>query len=440
MTEIEALFCQAGIPYSTPTSADFDALLSNFSGNHLDGKPSLITTPETEQHVAAIVSACVANRVKFVVRGGGHDAFGRSTVANGVTIDLRKLSSVAVSQDRQTARIGGGATSVQVLTALAPKGCRRPSGHQIVGARVVTADGTVVDADGDMLKGLRGGGSNLGVVVELTVKVYPFENIQAGMLMFESSDIEKTLTTFLPKYAELFVQGGTLPRKFYTMPVVITPPGMSTTLCCFVVYNGPASDESQALTERIGSLAPLMPGTPPPDVAVATTSALEFARRLMDMFPKQLQGRSQTASVTHFSPDVVGCLARGMGKKPSTSNGGIIVQQMRSDCPSCGPDVPESVCPYRKPHITFEILGTGPDDEAAEAAMAWALETRNELMGLPDAVKSTYIATTSPECLNVADIFGDKLEELRRLKQRYDPKGSSRTRFPGWRTRVVVAL
>lgn len=250
------------------------------------------------------------------------------------------------------------------------------------------------------------------------------------MLMFESSDIEKTLTTFLPKYAELFVQGSILPRKFYTMPVVITPPGMSTTLCCFVVYNGPASDESQALTERIASLAPLMPGTPPPDVAVATTSALEFARRLMDMFPKQLQGRSQTASVTHFSPDVVGCLARGMGKKPSTSNGGIIVQQIRSDCPSCGPDVPESVCPYRKPHITFEILGTGPDDEAAEAAMAWALETRNELMGLPDAVKSTYIATTSPECLNVADIFGDKLEELRRLKQRYDPKGVFKNTIP----------
>jgi len=39
-------------------------------------------------------------------------------------------------------------------------------------------DGTVVDADGDMLKGLRGGGSNLGVVVELTVKVYPFENVR----------------------------------------------------------------------------------------------------------------------------------------------------------------------------------------------------------------------------------------------------------------------
>jgi len=88
MTEIEAIFCQAGIPYSTPTSADFDALLSNFSGNHLDGKPSLITTPETEQHVAAIVSACVANHIEFVVRGGGHDAFGRSTVAQGVNVEV----------------------------------------------------------------------------------------------------------------------------------------------------------------------------------------------------------------------------------------------------------------------------------------------------------------------------------------------------------------
>jgi len=44
---------------------------------------------------------------------------------------------------------------------------------QIVGAKVVKADGEVIDADNELLFGIRGAGGTLGVVVELTIKVYP---------------------------------------------------------------------------------------------------------------------------------------------------------------------------------------------------------------------------------------------------------------------------
>lgn len=48
---------------------------------------------------------------------------------------------------------------------------------QIVGARVVNGNGELIDADQDMLKGIRGGGGNLGVVVQLTIKVYPLQKV-----------------------------------------------------------------------------------------------------------------------------------------------------------------------------------------------------------------------------------------------------------------------
>lgn len=201
---VQAQLDRAGVPYSEPQSANFTNLLSNYTGDHQDRQPSVIAVPESHAHVEAIVAACVAANAQMVVRGGGHDVFGRSTVANAVTVDLRKLNSVTPSEDCKTARVGGGATSVQVLEALALHGLQVPVGtcgtvgyagwcmvggfgpylhsyglgaDQIVGAKVVNAEGKLVDADDEMLKGLRGGGANLGIVVELTVKAYPLQDV-----------------------------------------------------------------------------------------------------------------------------------------------------------------------------------------------------------------------------------------------------------------------
>ena len=57
------------------------------------------------------------------------------------------------------------------------------SGHyglgvdQIVGAKVVNWAGEIFEADADMLFGIRGAQGNFGVIVELTVKVYPLKTV-----------------------------------------------------------------------------------------------------------------------------------------------------------------------------------------------------------------------------------------------------------------------
>lgn len=48
---------------------------------------------------------------------------------------------------------------------------------QIAGARLVDARGELVDANEELLKGIRGGGGIFGVIVELTVKVYPLKEV-----------------------------------------------------------------------------------------------------------------------------------------------------------------------------------------------------------------------------------------------------------------------
>lgn len=48
---------------------------------------------------------------------------------------------------------------------------------QITGAKIVKARGEIQTADGELLVGIRGGGGSLGIIVELTIKVYPIDKV-----------------------------------------------------------------------------------------------------------------------------------------------------------------------------------------------------------------------------------------------------------------------
>jgi len=48
---------------------------------------------------------------------------------------------------------------------------------QILGAKVVDHTGKIVNADEKMLCGIRGGGGTLGIIVELTIKIYPLKKV-----------------------------------------------------------------------------------------------------------------------------------------------------------------------------------------------------------------------------------------------------------------------
>jgi FAD/FMN-containing dehydrogenase len=202
---MESFLKQAGITYHMPgMHAEFDSIQSSYTGLHRAAQPAIITLPESEAHVAAIVKHCIAVDLDFVIRGGGHDCHGRYTVKDALSIDLRKLNSVTIAPDRKTASVGGGTTLSRFLEILDEQQLHGPSGicgdvgyvgwcliggvgpwstcygigsDQIVGAKVVNSCGELVQADEMLLKGLRGGGGCLAIVVELKVKVYPIKEV-----------------------------------------------------------------------------------------------------------------------------------------------------------------------------------------------------------------------------------------------------------------------
>ncbi|WP_203965150.1 FAD-binding oxidoreductase [Actinocatenispora thailandica] len=160
-------------------------------------RPRLVVRCRSERDVVRAVRYAKAHGHHLVPRGGGHCFAGRSST-DGMVLDLSGLAGIAVAPDG-LATIGAGARLGQVYAELHAAGRTLPAGcgatvgiagltlgggigllgreygltcDRLVGARVVLADGSVVDCDADrepeLFWALRGaGGGQFGVLTSL---------------------------------------------------------------------------------------------------------------------------------------------------------------------------------------------------------------------------------------------------------------------------------
>lgn len=448
---METFLQRSAIPHYTPASPNFSFYQGSYSGVHQDKKASIVVLPETPKQVAETVKQALATNLPFVVRGGGHDPYRRWTVAGVILLDLRSLNRVTVDFESQTARVYGGATMVKVLEVLKQHGFQGAASacatvgytgwalvggmspfmssyglgaDQIVGAGVVDATGELVEADERLLKGRRGGGGSLAIVTELVIKIYPLMEIQAGILIYDSADMRKTISNVFTKFAALLHDDhDKLPSELAVLPGVLMMPNLDPVAGAIIIWNGPADDESEAWIGCIANLAHLMPGTPGADTAITTITAHDFFTHLNTMLPATVTGKCHTATVSSLTPEVIASLAESAATIPAGFTGGINMHILRADSPSCSDDVPASVLPYRKPHIMLEILGYGNDEESFKKAARWALEARNRFFASKNSMRGTSLRLTAPEFLDLDKTYGDNLAELKRIKAEVNPNG-----------------
>jgi FAD/FMN-containing dehydrogenase len=175
-----------------PAIARFDAI-----------RPAAVVRCASAADVAEALAFSRRTGLPFAARSGGHCFAGRSST-DGVVIDVSPMRSVAVA-DHGVATIGAGARLAHVYDALHARGLTIPAGcgptvgiaglvlggglgilgrthgltsDSLLGARVVLADGAIVECDerkdADLFWALRGAGAGgFGIVASLRFDTRP---------------------------------------------------------------------------------------------------------------------------------------------------------------------------------------------------------------------------------------------------------------------------
>ncbi|PSR83008.1 hypothetical protein BD289DRAFT_454010 [Coniella lustricola] len=175
--------------------------------------PAAIVLPETEEQIQKVVSWAVQASVPFVAKSGGHSNW--STIGdNGFVIDLSKYSAIEVDAEKATAKIRGSILIKALAVHLADAGYFAGGSavgngtqvgaipyflnggasittsltgfgsDQILAARMVDAQGNLVDVTSEsepqLLYGIRGAGQFFGLITELTIKIWPLQELGNG--------------------------------------------------------------------------------------------------------------------------------------------------------------------------------------------------------------------------------------------------------------------
>ena len=171
-----------------PEDAGYDAARRGFNAL-VDRRPAVIARCLGAGDVEAAFRFANANELQVAVRGGGHNPAGHCVLDDGLVIDLSQMKTVEVDPDARIAHADGGSTWLDFDTATQAHGLVTPGGvvgstgvcgltlgggighltaqhgltcDNLVGAELVTPDGTVVhastDENAELLWALRGGG------------------------------------------------------------------------------------------------------------------------------------------------------------------------------------------------------------------------------------------------------------------------------------------
>jgi len=183
-----------------------------------DHFPSIIVRATSPADVAEAVKFARQNHIPLSVRGGGHSVAGYSVADGAVVIDLTRMRGVSIDPERETARVQGGARSIDLAGPAHEYGLALSTGDtgsvglgglvtgggigyfvrkygiaadRLLSAKLVNANGEIITAspleNADLFWAIRGGGGNFGIVVEFEFKLVPVRYVYGGALMLPAT-------------------------------------------------------------------------------------------------------------------------------------------------------------------------------------------------------------------------------------------------------------
>ncbi|TIC13950.1 FAD-binding domain-containing protein [Wallemia mellicola] len=447
-----------GLPiYTTPLSPEFQHSCE-FYNRSLTYQPLAVVQPHKAEEISQVVQFCKAKGIPVVIRSGGHDFFGRSLVAGSILIDMRSMDSIIIEPDRASVRVGGGVISgdlQQVLDShrlFTPTGQAKSVGYvswacgggygfyvgtygfgvdQILGARVVVANGDIVDTneDPELLWALRGAGAGtFGVILELRVKTYPSPKLYAGLLAFPLSEAANVLAGFekllVEGYPDEF-SGDAIVARPEMLPIDIEEPCF-VFLWCWTAVDGDLA-MAKSFLHQMMNLGTVLANT------VTETMAAAY-------------GMGKSSSATFFRSRNIDKLQHNIGsilaqRPPPQPLSAIVIHNNHGKGVQDGiADGVGAVFVNRYQHIILGLHGgtnweTVPDSQETLDATVWVKQLEKQIDEKKLSLRGGFASFFSPEDIDVVEFFGSNItERLRHLKNRLDPVNIFYNSLPGLST------
>jgi FAD/FMN-containing dehydrogenase len=412
---------------------EYDAARSCFNAL-IDRRPAVIARCSGAGDVAAAFAFARAQELEVAVRGGGHNPAGHCVGDGVMVIDLSRMRGVEVDAGARVARAEGGATWLDFDSATQGFGLVTPGGivgstgvcglalgggighltaqlgltcDNLIGAEVVTPEGTVVhasfDENAELLWGLRGGGGNFGVATGLEFRLHPLERVVGGLFAYGGQSVPEALRRFLDLVARA-------PRDLSCQAELSVDESLAPTLAMIPCYTGSDADPEELRTLRSA------PGLI--DDRVREHTFLD-QQRLSDPAYGKVRHYWKGHFVRELPADLIDDLLGRMvdfGRPP----GQVLIESLHGAPKEA--DATTAAVGFREAAFNVSVMATWRDPSRDQAHIEWARDTAAALE--PWSVGGGYVNYMQADepIERVRGAFGDHaFERLQALKRTYDP-------------------
>ncbi|MET8750887.1 FAD-binding oxidoreductase [Streptomyces sp. NPDC004667] len=424
----------------TPDDGGYDEVRRVFNGM-IDRRPAVIAQCEDEADVVTAVRFARELDLPVAVRGGGHSVAGMALGDGALVVDLRRMHEVTVHPAAKAVRVGGGATMSHLDRACQPYDLATTGGRasttgvggfvlgggsgwldrafglavdNLVGADVVTADGTCVTATAadhpELFWALHGGGGNFGVVTSLTLRLHELPAMSIAMLLYapergaEVTGLYRELIASGPREAS----GGVI---FLTAPPEpFVPPHLVGSLLCAVLLTYAGPEEAM---RRLA--APLL--AVPHEAEVVTAIPYADLQCMLDD-PPGLRNYWSAEYLTGLPDEAVDVFCSRAGSMPVPTGTQHILFPLGGAIAEAPDGFP---VPYRDSPWAVHPFAIWEDPADDERCRRWVKDVRADVRPWSSgAVYLNFLGDEGEERV-AAGLGEENLRRLGAVKRHYDP-------------------
>lgn len=427
----------------TDGDADYDDARAVHNGI-FDKRPLAVVRAEQVADVIAAVNLAREHGLDLSVRGGGHSGPGFGTNDGGIVIDMRPMRTVQVDPAQRTARAGAGATlgdfnyathafglattggivSTTGLSGLTlgggigylARGCGLTIDN-LISADVVTADGKFLTAsereNEDLFWGLRGAGSNFGVVTSLQYRLHPIDQVYAGPIFYNLEDAAALLQMFDQFIDDAPEQFGGFPAFQIAPPLPFIPENRhGDTLAAAVVHWAGPLDQAEKVLKPFRDVAPIVADGTGPLPYPALNGAFD------GLFPKGIRAYWKGAFAKELPAEAIKAHVEHGSKAPEVS-ATMHLYPINGACHRVAAG--DTAFAYRDAKYGMVILASWTDPTKDAERRQWVREYYDAVA--PYSEPGGYINfMQDDDYAKIQDNYRQNYDRLVALKRTYDPQ------------------